>query len=420
MAPLSAEEFDALMAGLGPFEPAPVLAVAVSGGADSLALALLADRWARARGGAADALIVDHGLRAESAGEAAEASGRLRGHGIAARILPLHGLARGPGLAARARAARYAALRAACAASGRLHLLLGHHAADQAETIAMRLLAGSGAEGLAGMPAVRETAEVRLLRPLLPVPPGRLRATLREAGLSWAEDPSNTDPAAQRARLRLARRDRDGAGPATLAAGAAAAARGRARAAGDWRRAALAARVGLAAEGYALLPPGPIDPVLLASLIRAVSGAAWPPSPEQTAALAARLHPATLGGAHLLPAGRLRPGGWLLVREAAAMQPPVPAGHGAVWDGRFRLESAAKFPPATTLGGLGAAARQVRHLSGLPAAVLAMLPALWQDDEIVAIPHLGISKPGRLGPLRLCPALETPPCPAAFLAFGMK
>ena len=66
------------MAMLGPFEPAPRLAVGVSGGADSMALALLADAWARERGGTILALIVDHGLRTESKAEAAEAAGDLR------------------------------------------------------------------------------------------------------------------------------------------------------------------------------------------------------------------------------------------------------------------------------------------------------------------------------------------------------
>ncbi len=126
--PLTPDEFAALLAPLGPFEPRVQLAVAVSGGADSTALALLADAWARARGGAVLALIVDHGLRAESAAEAALTMARLAARGIAARVLTLRGLERGPALAARARAARYAALEAACRAAGVVHLLLGHHA----------------------------------------------------------------------------------------------------------------------------------------------------------------------------------------------------------------------------------------------------------------------------------------------------
>ena len=167
---------------------------------------------------------------------------RLDRRGIFANVLPLAGLAQGPALAARARRARYAALEAACAAAGVLHLLLGHHAGDQAETVAMRRLAGSGPDGLAAMAALAETENVRLLRPLLMVPPGRLRATLRAAGQDWVEDPSNADLTTLRARLRARLADRDGASPATRATVAGACARGRARALRERASAALLAR----------------------------------------------------------------------------------------------------------------------------------------------------------------------------------
>ncbi|MGC8469235.1 MAG: ATP-binding protein [Acetobacteraceae bacterium] len=108
-------EFAAAMAALGPFAPRPRLAAAVSGGADSLALALLAAGWAAARGGSVLALLVDHGLRPESAAEAAQTAARLAGRAITARILTLRGLTPGPALAERARAARYRALAEAAA-----------------------------------------------------------------------------------------------------------------------------------------------------------------------------------------------------------------------------------------------------------------------------------------------------------------
>ncbi|MGC8476778.1 MAG: ATP-binding protein, partial [Acetobacteraceae bacterium] len=88
-APLHPAAFAARMERLGPFPPAPRIAVAVSGGADSLALALLARGWARARGGDVLALIADHGLREESAAEAERTRRVLAGQGIAARVLRL-------------------------------------------------------------------------------------------------------------------------------------------------------------------------------------------------------------------------------------------------------------------------------------------------------------------------------------------
>lgn len=390
MTPLDAPTFAALMAPLGPFEPSPRLAVAVSGGADSLATCVLADAWARARGGDALALIVDHRLRAESGREAAETAARLAARGVAARILTLDGLARGPGLAARARAARYAALEAACAADGRLHLLLGHHAADQAETVEIRRLGGSGAFGLAGMPALAEGARVRLLRPVLPVPPGRLRATLRAAGLDWVEDPSNTDMSQLRARIRARRADPDSGAAATGVALRQAWGLGRDRAFAERGVAAvLARRVAFYPQGYAVLTPGPLPPDALSALLHAVSGEPWPVGAAAAARLAARPGAATLGGVRITPARRLGPGSWLLVREEAAMHPPMAAVPGAVWDGRFRLGPGPIPPDGMDIGALGSDAVRFRTRTGLPTAVLRTLPALRWRGMLASVPHLG-------------------------------
>src|ERR1700722_7875476 len=202
------------------------------------------------------------------------------GRGIPARVLRIRGLGRGPALAERARAARLRVLTEACVAEGILHLLLGHHALDQAETVLIRSLGGSGPAGLAGIAALVETTSVRILRPLLGVAPERLRATLTAAAMEWIEDPSNVDATALRPRLRLARRDRGGHGSATAALAAAAAAAARQRTEAD-RKAArcLADRAELHPEGYCLLSDGlpgvepGIDPRALAAAVQASSGA---------------------------------------------------------------------------------------------------------------------------------------------------
>ncbi len=405
--------FAGLMAPLGPFEASPRLAVAVSGGADSLALALLARDWAAARRGSVLGLVVDHGLRPESAAEARLAVARLAASGMGARVLTLTDLHRGAGLAERARAARYAALASACAEAGSLHLLLGHHAADQAETVLMRQLAGSGPDGLAGMAALVETPTLRLLRPLLDVPPVWLRDVLREAGLDWTEDPSNADPTALRARLRALRRDRDGIGAATRALADGAAAYAANRAEDEARIAAiLASRVRLYPEGFAVLSPGALPPAALAALLRTIGGASFPAATASLAALAADPRPATLGGVRLLSGGRLG-AGLLVVREPAAVAPPVGARPGTVWDGRFRLLAGATLPDGTTIGALGADAAGVRGRSWLPAAVLATLPALRRAGVLVAVPHLCYR--GRSAcdpqPLVFAPARAAAPAP---------
>lgn len=357
---------------LGPWGGVRRVAVAVSGGADSLALALLAKDW-----GDPVALIVDHGLRPDSSAEAAGVRATLAARGIAATVLRLDELRPGPGIAARARADRYAALSAACRAAGLVDLLLGHHAGDQAETVLMRQRRGSGPDGLAGMAAAVATDDIRLLRPLLAIDPARLRAIVHAAGLTAVEDPTNTDLRTTRARLRR----EIGAGRAGLLAEAAAA--GAARAMGEAASAAeLAARAAIHPEGFAVISPGPIHPRSLAALLRSLSGRRFPVG--KAAPLAAEPHAATLAGVCVRPAGRLGPG-WLLVREAAALAPAVAARPGVVWDGRFRVAACA---PGSVLGALGDAAAGMRHESGLPSAVLRALPALRHNTVLSDVPDL--------------------------------
>ena len=203
--PLEGGTFARLMAPFEPFEAAPMLAVAVSGGRDSLALALLAHEWANQRGGRVIGLIVDHALRAEAAAEAAATLSVLGAHGIEGAILHWSGGKPGSGLQEAARVARYRLLRDECRRRGILHLLLGHQADDQAETVTMRSVRGSGPDGLAGMAALVEQPEARVLRPLLGIARSRLTATLLRRGVPWLDDPSNADPRFERARLRAAK-----------------------------------------------------------------------------------------------------------------------------------------------------------------------------------------------------------------------
>ncbi|WP_428375871.1 tRNA lysidine(34) synthetase TilS [Lichenicoccus sp.] len=383
---LGAAEFERLMRPLGPWEGLGRLAVAVSGGADSLCLALLAQRWTTARGAGCLGLIVDHGLRDGSADEAQATVHRLRRIGVASRVLRLHGLQRGPALAARARAARYDALTRACRQQGIVDLLVAHHAGDQAETALMRQRAGSGPDGLAAMAQLVETSALRLLRPLLGVAPERLRATLRDAGCDWIEDPSNQDAAALRTRLR---RELDGAEPGrrpTLLREVAAA--GAARMARQQDQARQLARLAeLRPQGFALLPPCLLGPQTLGPLIRTVAGAAHAPPMRAIAALVRRPRAATLGGARLLPAGRLGPG-WLLVREANAMQPPVAAADGVLWDGRFRLHApGVTLPPGARVGAARGRRTAEPSEARLPAVVLAAMPCLYDDaGAAIALP----------------------------------
>jgi tRNA(Ile)-lysidine synthase len=354
---------------LGPFGAKPRLAVAVSGGADSTALALLAQDYCAARGGGVQAYIVDHGLRAGSADEAALTARRLSERGIAARILTLRDLPRGAGLQAAARAARYEVLADAAAADGFLHMLLGHHAADQAETVAMRAARGPG--GAEGMPAWSARNKILLLRPLLGLRPEALRAYLRAQNMEWVEDPSNQSQKFERVRLRQS-------GVSALPEGAAARAVREAEVARF-----LAAHAQFRPEGFVLLDAAVAPPAALGALIRMVGGADYPPRQEALARLGAGLRPATLGGVRLLPAGRLG-AGWLLVREPAACAPAIAAMSGALWDKRFRLTDAPT--PGLSLSALGADAAKYKDFNSLPSIVRRGLPALRDADGMLSFP----------------------------------
>lgn len=403
--------FAAAMDRLGPFEPCPALAVAVSGGADSMALAILAWDWVRRRGGSAFALVVDHGLRPASAEEARTTTERLARLGIEARQLRLFRLTHGPALAERARIMRYDTLTAACRAAGTLHLLLGHHLADQAETLAMRVLRGSRTHGLAGMPALRETAGVRLLRPLLGIEPAVLRGFLGARGVGWIEDPSNQDMRATRPRLRhrLA-----GESLANTGLSAAMAAVGRLRARQEAEVAAeLAGRAMIRPEGFALLRPGRIGSAALASLLQTVGGAGYAPSAAQVDELAAEPKPATVVGVRIMPAGRFGDG-LLIVREDAAVMQPVPVSRETSWDNRFRVTVLCDLQVDATVGKLGADAARFRRLSDLPSAVLRTLPAVRFGNSLAAVPHLRYATDGHDARMTV---LFAPPRPVAGACF---
>ncbi|QQR37186.1 tRNA lysidine(34) synthetase TilS [Devosia oryziradicis] len=184
----------------------PVVALAVSGGADSLALMLLAQRWAAQREAAPRLVVysVDHGLRPEAAAEVAMVVEAAHGLGLAARGLAWLGEKPQTGVQEAARSARYQLMGAAMAEDGATVLLTAHHQQDQAETVLMRLAHGSGIEGLRGMAAMAEVEGIRVYRPLLSIDPAALRAVVEAAGLVPAKDPSNADRHYERVRWRQA------------------------------------------------------------------------------------------------------------------------------------------------------------------------------------------------------------------------
>ncbi|QFR33280.1 tRNA lysidine(34) synthetase TilS [Ancylobacter sp. TS-1] len=188
-----------------PFARHPRVLLAVSGGPDSTALLLLAHRWQQAAGAASELHVatVDHGLRTAARAEA-EAVGALAARlGLPHAILTLAAPLPRARLQEAARHARYEALAAHARVLGATAIATAHTLDDQAETVLFRLLRGSGLAGLAGIPGERPLGDIRLIRPLLGWPKAALIEECRRAGVSFAEDPSNTDPRFARTRLRV-------------------------------------------------------------------------------------------------------------------------------------------------------------------------------------------------------------------------
>jgi tRNA(Ile)-lysidine synthase len=184
-------------------EPRLRFGVAVSGGADSLALLLLA---AAAKPGLVEAATVDHGLRAESRDEAEMVAGLCQRLGVPHTTLAVHwDLPPSTAIQEQARTVRYGALAEWMLQHELRALLTAHHLDDQAETLIMRLNRGSGVRGLAGMrraAPVPGSPEQSLLRPLLSWRRSELDSICAEAGVSPVSDPSNKDTRFERIRIR--------------------------------------------------------------------------------------------------------------------------------------------------------------------------------------------------------------------------
>lgn len=379
----------------------PALGIALSGGGDSVALMQIIARWADGR--RIMAATVDHALRAGSDAEAEAAGAAAAALGIAHQILrwdrpPPSGDGGKPtgNLMAQARDARLRLMAGWAQENDLPAVALGHSRDDQAETVVMRLLRGSGVDGMAGMADWRDAFGVRWLRPMLGVGRDELRDWLTTKDIGWIDDPSNANPEFDRIRIRrtLSELDVDRSALAMVAANLTEV---RATLA---HYAAEVAHEAVADRGRLTLPRGPfrrapaeIQRRILIAAARWVTGADYPPR-RATVLHALRALDAgsrvTLDGTIISPDGdRLQ-----ITREpAAALRAPRSAG--PVWDNRWRVEG---LEPGQLIGALGdeALADLSWRLSGLPRDDAAASPAIRDaEGNLVAAPliraHPGIT-----------------------------
>lgn len=424
--PPEANEFDAMMdAALSGHAPQAV-AVAVSGGRDSMALALLLRAWSDRRKIPVTALTVDHGLRRESEAEAEQVAAWFSAMGFPHEILVWKGEKPESGVQDAARRARYGLMLDWCEDHGVDVLCTAHHLEDQAETVLQRLAYGSGLDGLAGIPRHRVAGRVHILRPLLDIPRERLEAVCVDCGQDWVDDPTNASGSYARGRLRgvMDALAEEGLTPDRLGRSAYRLSLVRA-AMEEWTAKALDGNVLLFQEGYALIYPRGLRDLPVELRLRAlertlvtVAGEAYAPRFDSLEAL----HDAiwdhdghqrkdytgrTLGGCLIQPFGS---DSLLVAREEAAMQAQIPVrgARGTIWDNRFRigLRGGGKLKDGFYVGPLGMeGVRELRDraaegkwdgyaLEALPGAVRTLLPAIfWGREEIYAVPLLGFSAP---------------------------
>ncbi len=393
---LSRDEFSSLMTSFP--DIGERFAVAVSGGADSLALCLLAAGWAKETGRHLVALSVDHGLRAASRQECDKLHDTLTIKGIEHHILTWVGEKPTSGIQAAAREARYQLMSRWCLENQIEDLMVAHHQDDQAETFLLRLARGSGVDGLGAMKPIVQQAGIRLLRPLLTIPKERLTSTLETMGQEWVEDPSNQNEDFDRVKIRknMALLQDLGLTSDRLSQTAQAMQR-----AGDalqrMTRNWLKEHVRLFEEGYCVIAQtgldGLEDEIRLRSLARigmVISGEIYPPRLERLQRLSMSLKngsDATLMDCRWI----VRKDDILVCRETR---------HGEVPDNLYQIDYPHSFP-SLKLRILGQEGwkQLLKQRTGkddfdLPKPVIYSLVSFWDEEGVLAVPHLGYQRVG--------------------------
>jgi tRNA(Ile)-lysidine synthase len=417
--PIRADELEGLFAGCCE-GAATRVALAVSGGSDSTALAALFADWLRRRGGdpaAHTVLTVDHRLRSESAAEA-EAVARLAvGLGFRHATLVWDGPKPQTGLQAAAREARYRLMAGYARAQGISVLLTAHTLDDQAETLLMRLARGSGLDGLAGIAAELQLGTLRIARPLLAIPKARLRATLEQRAISWIEDPSNEQQAFERTRIRAARPSLDALGltPGMLASSVARLQRARAaldRIVDDLCATPPQGLVAIDPCGVLTLDRHRLlqasEELALRVLLRCILAAGGSDEPVPLARLEAlcedlRRYNCSRRSSRTLARALVTATSNLVTVEREPGREPLPwldlaGGDQITWDGRFVIRAARGLKESIqvrSVGAEGLADARRQGWSGKGSRALRLAPSLWSEGTLVAVPVLGLwASPG--------------------------
>ncbi len=373
------------------------LLVAVSGGSDSLALLHLSHDWARAAGIPIAAVTVDHGLRAESADEAAKVHEICAGLDVPHQTLRWQGWAGQGNLQQAAREARYDLIATAEIAGGASPLiLLGHTKDDLAETFLMRLARGSGVDGLSAMRGHWQARGRHWARPLLDARREELRDWLRGRGIGWIDDPSNENERFDRVKARRALRELEPLGLGVDRLAATAETMSEARRALERVAQAAAKEIARVEAGDVVIDRAGLAGLevelrdrLMSHALKWVSSSPYRPRRDALHALESDLcdgrHHATLQGCLLTQTkDTLR-----VAREPEAVR-AVTSPVFDLWDNRWQLTG--PECPGCEIRALGEAITSCPDWreTGLPRESLRASPSVWKGDTLVAAPLAGL------------------------------
>ncbi len=385
-----------------------------------MALALLMAQYAQSNGVQVIALTVDHALRSESADEAKQVGIWLKAHGILHHILTWQGKKKPANIQANARKARYRLMADFCIANNINFLGVAHTSEDQAETVLMRIMRGSGIDGLAGINASKTMYGITIIRPLLNCSREQLRDYLRTQKQNWVNDPSNENN--KFARVTARKFINTSGNPELLT-------RRLADTAAHMRRAKnyieesikknIAGIITCHEFGFYSINVTKYKNLhseerlrTLACILQHVGGQEYKPRFENLTRLDAnicnnKLHKAcTLWGCEIASGQKTSTKDIIYIyREFAAIAPclPVHAGTNITWDNRFSchigdINIAGNSAPNLNIAALGAHGYQyILQLNpdfkfsaiNLPKKVIYTLPALLLLEKPLAVPHIG-------------------------------
>lgn len=397
-APQLEEHFASALITLLPQELPHKIAVAVSGGADSMCLSLLLHQWAEPLGIRVIGLTVDHLLRPESTDEAHQVHKWLATLGIEHHILSWDKEQKPRNLQESARQARYGLLDDWCQENDVRYLALAHNQDDQIETLLQRFAHHSGPLGLAGIPNLRELKKITLIRPLLAVSKKDIKTYLQQRHQNWIDDPSNQNVNFMRVKIRQSKIAQDTQIKKRLLELRSQLARQRMALETEAKK-FCDINLQIYPEGFAYLQrnqfsqiPKELQILVLSSVLQLISGKEYPLGADQLHSLQVKLERGKKINSHgciLWPQKKTI----LICREADNIKESafLKPGETILWDQRYKVITPQNLKKGSYIAKIGAHWKDLHEnekIMQLPEPVRPTIPGIWRKERLISIPDL--------------------------------